>query len=57
MYDFSRMRFLYDGKWVFRKVLGVVFYDIGFNDLWFEVNFYNFYNIDRWKDLNLKFVF
>jgi len=39
-----------------RKVLGAVPHDIGLNDPWFEVNAYNFFDTDRWKDLNSKFV-
>ncbi|KAH0854806.1 hypothetical protein HID58_037095 [Brassica napus] len=40
-----------------RKVLGAVPHDIGcLNDPWFEVNAYNLFNTDRWKDLNSKFV-
>lgn len=45
-----------DGTWASRKVLGAVPHDIGLNDPWFEVNAYNFFNSDRWKDLNSKFV-
>ncbi|KAL5064743.1 hypothetical protein RYX36_026480 [Vicia faba] len=41
---------------VLRKVLGVVPHDIGIYDPWFEVNGYNLYNTDMWKDLNPKFV-
>ncbi|KAL3515755.1 hypothetical protein ACH5RR_022657 [Cinchona calisaya] len=56
MHDPSKMRLLHDGKLVPRKVLGAVPHDIGMNDPWFEVNFYNLHNTDRWKDLNPKFV-
>ncbi|CAN6720027.1 unnamed protein product [Malus baccata var. baccata] len=56
MHDPSKMRLLSDGKWVQRKVLGAVPHDIGLHDPWFEVNAYNLYNTDRWKDLNPKFV-
>ncbi|CAI9101520.1 OLC1v1038860C1 [Oldenlandia corymbosa var. corymbosa] len=56
MHDPSKMRLLSDGKLVPRKVLGAVPHDIGMNDPWFEVNFYNLHNTDRWKDLNPKFV-
>ncbi|BFG19959.1 hypothetical protein CerSpe_062330 [Prunus speciosa] len=56
MHDPSKMRLLHDGKWVQRKVLGAVPHDIGLHDPWFEVNAYNLYNTDRWKDLNPKFV-
>ncbi|KAE9446826.1 hypothetical protein C3L33_21281, partial [Rhododendron williamsianum] len=56
MHDPKRMSLLHNGKWVPRKVLGAVPHDIGLNDPWFEVNAYNLYNTDRWKDLNPKFV-
>ncbi|KAL5555108.1 hypothetical protein UlMin_037344 [Ulmus minor] len=56
MHDPSKMKLLNDGQWVPRKVLGAVPHDIGINDPWFEVNAYNLYNTDRWKDLNPKFV-
>ncbi|XP_052193379.1 uncharacterized protein LOC127801904 isoform X2 [Diospyros lotus] len=56
MHDPSKMSLLHNGKWVSRKVLGAVPHDIGLNDPWFEVNAYNLYNTDRWKDLNPKFV-
>lgn len=56
MHDPSKMKLLYDGQWAPRKVLGAVPHDIGLNDPWFEVNGYNLYNTDRWKDLNPKFV-
>lgn len=56
MHDPRRMKLLHDGKWACRKVLGAVPHDIGLNDPWFEVNSYNLYNTDRWKDLNPKFV-
>jgi len=56
MHDPRRMKLLHDGKWAYRKVLGAVPHDIGLNDPWFEVNSYNLYNIDRWKDLNPKFI-
>ncbi|XP_074294419.1 uncharacterized protein LOC141622273 [Silene latifolia] len=56
MHDTRRMKLLHDGKWVSRKALGAVPHDIGLNDPWFEVNAYNIYNTDRWKDLNPKFV-
>ncbi|KAM0977475.1 hypothetical protein ACFX13_020580 [Malus domestica] len=56
MHDPSKMRLLCDGTWVQRKVLGAVPHDIGLHDPWFEVNAYNLYNTDRWKDLNPKFV-
>ncbi|KAJ8436166.1 LOW QUALITY PROTEIN: hypothetical protein Cgig2_002737 [Carnegiea gigantea] len=57
MHDPRRMKLLHDGKWACRKVLGAVPHDIGLNDPWFEVNSYNLYNTDRWKDLNPKFVY
>ncbi|CAJ1940443.1 unnamed protein product [Sphenostylis stenocarpa] len=56
MHDPSKMKLLCDGQWAPRKVLGAVPHDIGLNDPWFEVNGYNLYNTDRWKDLNPKFV-
>ncbi|KAL3538486.1 hypothetical protein ACH5RR_001852 [Cinchona calisaya] len=56
MHDPSKMRLLHDGQLVPRKVLGAVPHDIGMTDPWFEVNFYNLHNTDRWKDLNPKFV-
>uniref|UniRef100_A0A2P2LND9 Non-lysosomal glucosylceramidase n=1 Tax=Rhizophora mucronata TaxID=61149 RepID=A0A2P2LND9_RHIMU len=56
MHDPSKMQLLHDGQWVSRKVLGAVPHDIGFSDPWFEVNSYNLYDVDRWKDLNPKFV-
>lgn len=56
MHDPRKMRLLQDGQLVPRKVLGAVPHDIGMNDPWFEVNFYNLHNTDRWKDLNPKFV-
>ncbi|XP_004301796.1 PREDICTED: non-lysosomal glucosylceramidase [Fragaria vesca subsp. vesca] len=56
MHDPSKMSVLCDGKLVQRKVLGAVPHDIGIHDPWFEVNAYNVYNTDRWKDLNPKFV-
>ncbi|PSS02916.1 Non-lysosomal glucosylceramidase [Actinidia chinensis var. chinensis] len=56
MHDPSKMSLLCNGKWVSRSVLGAVPHDIGMNDPWVEVNAYNLYNTDRWKDLNPKFV-
>ncbi|CAM8914689.1 unnamed protein product [Rhodiola kirilowii] len=56
MHDPSKMKIMSDGKWVTRKALGAVPHDIGLNDPWCEVNAYNFFNTDRWKDLNCKFV-
>ncbi|XP_041011954.1 non-lysosomal glucosylceramidase isoform X1 [Juglans microcarpa x Juglans regia] len=56
MHDPNKIKLLHDGQWVPRKVLGAVPHDIGINDPWFEVNAYNLYNTDRWKDLNPKFV-
>lgn len=56
MHDPSKMQLLDNGKWEARNVLGAVPHDIGVNDPWFEVNGYNLYNTDRWKDLNPKFV-
>ncbi|XP_022158766.1 non-lysosomal glucosylceramidase isoform X2 [Momordica charantia] len=56
MHDPSKMQLLDSGKWEARNVLGAVPHDIGVNDPWFEVNGYNLYNTDRWKDLNPKFV-
>lgn len=56
MHDPSKVKLLQDGKSAPRKVLGAVPHDIGMNDPWFEVNFYNLHNTDNWKDLNPKFV-
>ncbi|KAG8392006.1 hypothetical protein BUALT_Bualt01G0246700 [Buddleja alternifolia] len=56
MHDPHKMKVMSDGTWVPRKVLGAVPHDIGLTDPWFEVNAYNFFNTDRWKDLNSKFV-
>lgn len=56
MHDPSKMQIMSDGKWVPRKVLGAVPHDIGLNDPWFEMNAYNLFDTDRWKDLNSKFV-
>ncbi|XP_038999531.1 non-lysosomal glucosylceramidase-like [Hibiscus syriacus] len=56
MHDPSKMEIMSDGKWVPRKILGAVPHDIGLNDPWFEVNSYNLFNTDNWKDLNPKFV-
>lgn len=56
MHDPRKMKIMSDGTWVPKKVLGAVPHDIGLNDPWFEVNAYNLFNTDRWKDLNSKFV-
>ncbi|XP_030496092.2 uncharacterized protein LOC115712025 isoform X1 [Cannabis sativa] len=56
MHDPSRMKIMSDGKMVPRKAIGAVPHDIGLNDPWFELNAYNLFNTDRWKDLNSKFV-
>ncbi|KAI3417434.1 Non-lysosomal glucosylceramidase (NLGase) [Psidium guajava] len=56
LHDPQRRKIMSDGKWVPRKVLGAVPHDIGLNNPWFEVNAYNLFNTDRWKDLNPKFV-
>lgn len=56
MHDPGHMKIMNDGKMVPRKALGAVPHDIGLNDPWFEVNSYNLFNTDRWKDLNSKFV-
>ncbi|WJX87960.1 glucosylceramidase [Trifolium repens] len=56
MHDPGKMKLLHDGQLASRKVLGAVPHDIGINDPWFEVNGYNLYNTDTWKDLNPKFV-
>ncbi|KAL3845703.1 hypothetical protein ACJIZ3_003106 [Penstemon smallii] len=56
MHDPRKTKVMSNGTWVPRKVLGAVPHDIGLNDPWFEVNAYNFYDTDRWKDLNSKFV-
>ncbi|PIN09574.1 putative bile acid beta-glucosidase [Handroanthus impetiginosus] len=56
MHDPSKRILLQDGTCVQRNVLGAVPHDIGMRDPWFEVNFYNLHNTDKWKDLNSKFV-
>ncbi|XP_043704315.1 non-lysosomal glucosylceramidase-like [Telopea speciosissima] len=56
MHDPSKIKLLSDGTLVPRKVLGAVPHDLGRNDPWFEVNAYNVYDTNRWKDLNPKFV-
>lgn len=56
MHDPSQRKIMSDGKWVPRKILGAVPHDVGLNDPWFEVNAYNLFNTDKWKDLNSKFV-
>uniref|UniRef100_A0A7N0V6C7 Non-lysosomal glucosylceramidase n=1 Tax=Kalanchoe fedtschenkoi TaxID=63787 RepID=A0A7N0V6C7_KALFE len=56
MHDARKMKIMSDGKWVPRKALGAVPHDFGLNDPWCELNAYNFFNTDRWKDLNCKFV-
>jgi non-lysosomal glucosylceramidase len=46
------------GKKAQRKVRGAIPHDIGapYEDPWVLVNSYNFQNVNRWKDLNPKFV-
>lgn len=56
MHDPRKTKVMSDGTLAPRKVLGAVPHDIGLNDPWFEVNAYNFFDTDRWKDLNSKFV-
>lgn len=56
IHDPERRKIMSDGKWVPRKVIGAVPHDIGLNDPWSEVNAYNLFNSDKWKDLNSKFV-
>ncbi|GAB2278187.1 hypothetical protein Dimus_012880 [Dionaea muscipula] len=56
MHDPSKVKLTHDGTVASRKVLGAVPHDIGLDDPWFEVNSYNIFNTDRWKDLNSKFV-
>uniref|UniRef100_A0A251T9P5 Non-lysosomal glucosylceramidase n=3 Tax=Helianthus annuus TaxID=4232 RepID=A0A251T9P5_HELAN len=56
MHDPREMDLLDDGTRAPRKALGAVPHDIGMIDPWFDVNFYNIFNTDRWKDLNPKFV-
>ncbi|KAK1440393.1 hypothetical protein QVD17_06218 [Tagetes erecta] len=56
MHDPRKMDLLCDGTQVPRKALGAVPHDIGMIDPWFDVNFYNIFNTDQWKDLNPKFV-
>ncbi|XP_015695224.1 non-lysosomal glucosylceramidase-like isoform X2 [Oryza brachyantha] len=54
--DKSRVRFLADGTWGNRKVIGAVAHDLGAHDPWHELNAYNIHDTSRWKDLNPKFV-
>ncbi|XP_023637502.1 non-lysosomal glucosylceramidase isoform X2 [Capsella rubella] len=54
--DHTKKQIMSYGEWVPRKLLGSVPHDIGLNDPWHELNEYNFFNTDRWKDLNAKFV-
>lgn len=54
--DPTKKQIMSSGEWVPRKLLGSVPHDIGLNDPWIELNEYNFFNTDRWKDLNAKFV-
>ncbi|KAF6159699.1 hypothetical protein GIB67_029957 [Kingdonia uniflora] len=56
MHDPHKMQILSSGNRVARNVLGAVPHDLGLNDPWFEVNAYNVFDTDRWKDLNPKFV-
>lgn len=56
MHDPRKRILLHDGTLVQRNVLGAVPHDIGMFDPWFEVNYYNLFNTDTWKDLNTKFV-
>uniref|UniRef100_A0A0E0Q7K2 Non-lysosomal glucosylceramidase n=1 Tax=Oryza rufipogon TaxID=4529 RepID=A0A0E0Q7K2_ORYRU len=50
------VRFLADGTWGTRKVIGAVAHDLGAHDPWHELNAYNIHDTSRWKDLNPKFV-
>lgn len=54
--DNRRVRFLADGTWGIRKVIGAVAHDLGAHDPWHELNAYNIHDTSRWKDLNPKFV-
>ncbi|XP_039794107.1 non-lysosomal glucosylceramidase-like isoform X4 [Panicum virgatum] len=54
--DNSRVRFLADGAWGIRKVIGAVAHDLGAHNPWHELNAYNIHDTSRWKDLNPKFV-
>lgn len=56
MHDSRKAQAMSNGTTFPRKVLGAVPHDIGLNDPWFEVNAYNFYDSNRWKDLNSKFI-
>eukprot|EP01018_Ginkgo_biloba_P010207 Gb_33022 [translate_table: standard] len=56
MHDTEKVKFLFEGDWGVRKVLGAVPHDLGLNDPWFELNAYNIHDSSRWKDLNPKFV-
>ncbi|XP_018471344.2 uncharacterized protein LOC108842814 isoform X2 [Raphanus sativus] len=54
--DPTKKEIMSSGEWVPRKLLGSVPHDIGLNNPWLELNAYNLFNTDRWKDLNAKFV-
>ncbi|XBJ17036.1 hypothetical protein VPH35_008537 [Triticum aestivum] len=54
--DKTRVRFLADGTWGTRKVIGAVPHDLGAHDPWHELNAYNIHDTSRWKDLNPRFV-
>ena len=54
----ERVRDMYQGKLVPRKLSGAVPHDIGLpgEDPWNWVNGYNLHDVNEWKDLNPKFV-
>ncbi|KAF2563866.1 hypothetical protein F2Q70_00017315 [Brassica cretica] len=54
--DPTKKEIMSSGELVPRKLLGSVPHDIGLNNPWLELNAYNLFNTDRWKDLNAKFV-
>lgn len=55
MHDPEKIQML-TGKRVPRKILGAIPHDLGLNDPWYQVNAYVLHDINRWKDLNPKFV-
>eukprot|EP01018_Ginkgo_biloba_P014318 Gb_13822 [translate_table: standard] len=56
MHDTEKVKFLFEGDWGVRKVLGAVPHDLRLKEPWFELNAYNLHDSSRWKDLNPKFV-
>ena len=49
---------MWSGETVPRKLIGAVPHDLGgpYENPWLDINNYTFQNINRWKDLNAKFV-